>query len=91
MNAEKFTMKTQSVLNRAQEIAMTYNNQYVENLHILKAMTENDEYVVNYLLKKCNVNTTLLSQTVDKEIETLPKVTGGNNIYLSQSVNTVLQ
>ncbi|MDR1182741.1 MAG: ATP-dependent chaperone ClpB [Bacteroidales bacterium] len=91
MNAEKFTVKTQSVLNRAQEIAMTYNNQYVENLHILKAMTENDEYVVNYLLKKCNVNMTLLSQTVDKEIETLPKVTGGNNIYLSQSVNAVLQ
>jgi ATP-dependent Clp protease ATP-binding subunit ClpB len=91
MNAEKFTVKTQSVLSRSQEIAMTYNNQYVENLHILKAMTENDEYVVNYLLKKCNVNTTLLSQIIDKEIETLPKVSGSSTIYLSQTVNTVLQ
>ncbi|MDR2406820.1 MAG: ATP-dependent chaperone ClpB [Bacteroidales bacterium] len=91
MNAEKFTVKTQAVLNRSQEIAMAYNNQYVENLHILKAMMENDEYVVNYLLKKCNVNTTLLSQIVDKEIESLPKVSGGNNIYLSQSANALLQ
>jgi ATP-dependent Clp protease ATP-binding subunit ClpB len=91
MNAEKFTVKTQAVLSRSQEIAMAYNNQYVENLHILKAMMENDEYVVNYLLKKCNVNTTLLSKIVDKEIERFPKVSGGNNIYLSQSANALLQ
>ena len=51
MNTEKFTVKTQAVLNRSQEIAMAYNNQYVENLHILNAMMENDEYVVNYLLR----------------------------------------
>jgi ATP-dependent Clp protease ATP-binding subunit ClpB len=91
MNVEKFTVKTQSVLSRSQEIAMTYNNQYVENLHILKAMMENDEYVANYLLKKCNVNTGLLVQIVNKEIESLPKVSGGNNIYLSQSANMLLQ
>ena len=91
MNVEKFTVKVQSVLAAAQEVAVVHNNQYVENLHILKSMTENDEYVVNYLLKKCNVNTVLLSQTVKKEIETLPKVSGGNNTYLSQSVNFMLQ
>jgi ATP-dependent Clp protease ATP-binding subunit ClpB len=91
MNIEKFTVKAQSALARAQEIAVNHNNQYVENLHILKAMMENDEYVVSYLLKKCNVNTTLLTQIVDKEIENLPKVNGGNNIYLSQSANAMLQ
>lgn len=91
MNIEKFTVKAQSALARAQEIAVNHNNQYVENLHILKAMMENDEYVVSYLLKKCNVNTTLLTQIIDKEIENFPKVNGGSNIYLSQSANVMLQ
>ena len=91
MNIEKLTVKVQSVISRAQEICMARNNQFVENLHILKAMTENDEYVVNYLLKKCNVNTSAMSQALDKAVENLPKVSGGNNIYLSQSVNSTLQ
>lgn len=91
MNIEKFTVKAQSALARAQEIAVNHSNQYVENLHILKAMMENDEFVVSYLLKKCNVNTVLLNQIIDKEIENLPKVNGGNNIYLSQSANAMLQ
>jgi ATP-dependent Clp protease ATP-binding subunit ClpB len=91
MNIEKCTVKSQSVLARSQELAMENKNQYVENVHVLKALMENDEYVINYLLKKCNVNPVLLAQIVDKEIENLPKVSGGNSIYLSQSVNTMLQ
>jgi len=91
MNIEKLTVKVQSVLARSQEIAVETNNQYVENLHIIKAMTENDEYVVTYLLKKCNVNTALLAQTIENGIKNLPKVSGGNSTYLSQTVNATLQ
>jgi ATP-dependent Clp protease ATP-binding subunit ClpB len=90
MNIEKLTVKVQSVLARSQEIASENNNQYVENLHIVKAMMENDEYVVTYLLKKCNVNTALLAQTIENGIKNLPKVSGINNTYLSQTVNTTL-
>jgi ATP-dependent Clp protease ATP-binding subunit ClpB len=91
MNVEKLTVKVQSVLTRSQEIAAENNNQYVENLHIIKAMMENDEYVITYLLKKCNVNTALLAQTVESGIKNLPKVSGGNSTYLSQTVNATLQ
>ena len=91
MNIEKLTVKVQSVLARSQEIAVENNNQYVENQHIIKAMMENDEYVVTYLLKKCNVNTALLAQTIENGIKNLPKVSGGNSTYLSQTVNATLQ
>ena len=91
MNIEKLTVKVQSVLAGAQGVALAISNQCVENLHVLKAMMENDEYVVSYLLKKCNVNTSILSQTIDNELKKLPKVSGGNNTYMSQTVNTVLQ
>ncbi|MDR1878528.1 MAG: hypothetical protein LBQ64_03070, partial [Bacteroidales bacterium] len=91
MNTEKFTVKAQSALVRSQEIATEHQNQYVENLHVLKAMIENEEYVTNYLLKKCNVNTILLAQTLDKAIDHLPKIDSVNTVYLSQSVSTMLQ
>jgi ATP-dependent Clp protease ATP-binding subunit ClpB len=91
MNTEKFTVKAQSALVRSQEIATEHQNQYVENLHVLKAMIENEEYVTNYLLKKCNVNTVLLAQTLDKAIDHLPKIDSVNTVYLSQSVSTMLQ
>ncbi len=40
------------------------------------------ESVTNHLLKKCEVNIPVFAQTIDKIIESYPKVTGGEQ-YLS--------
>ncbi|MDR1793410.1 MAG: ATP-dependent chaperone ClpB [Bacteroidales bacterium] len=90
MNIEKFTIKVQTILARSQEIAAQYQQQMLENLHILKAMLEQDD-VVAFLLKKCNVNIAVLKQETDKQLSQQPKVSGAGSMYMSNEVNAVLQ
>lgn len=89
MNFNNFTIKSQEAVQKAMEIAMANQNQAIENIHLLKALLEVDENVIPFLLKKNNVNTQILSQTIDKIIESLPKVSGGNP-YLTNDTNQAL-
>ena len=77
MNFNNFTIKSQEVVQRAQQLAQQYGHQQIENEHLLKGIFEVDEHVSPFLLKKLNVNTSLLQQVLDKQLESLPKVSGG--------------
>lgn len=90
MNLEKFTIKTQSVIMAAQELATSNNNQFIEDVHLVKAML-NEEAVIPYLFKKCEVNVDLLKKVVDKEYQSLPKVSGGSGVYFSQTMAGIFQ
>jgi ATP-dependent Clp protease ATP-binding subunit ClpB len=56
----------------------------------LKAILLVDENVVPYLLRKLNVNLDSFSKALDSQIESLPKVAGGQQ-FLSSNSNRVLQ
>ena len=90
MNLDKFTIKTQSVIMAAQELATSNNNQFTDDVHLVKAML-NEEAVIPYLLKKCEVNVDLLKKVVDREFQSLPKVSGGNGVYFSQTMAGIFQ
>jgi len=90
MNINQFTIKSQEAIQKAQEIAGTNSNQAIESIHILKGILSVDENVVPYLLKKLNVNFPVFSQAVDRIIESLPKVSGGEQ-YLSNEANEVMR
>lgn len=90
MNLDKFTIKTQSVIMAAQELATSNNNQFIDDVHLVKAML-NEEAVIPYLLKKCEVNVDLLKKVVDREFQSLPKVSGGNGVYFSQTMAGIFQ
>jgi len=90
MNLNNFTLKSQEVFQKAQEIASGLQHQEIENIHILKALMSTDENVVPYLLKKLDVSTGLLAQTIDKILESMPKVAGGDH-YLSREAAASLQ
>jgi len=90
MNFNQFTIKSQEAVQKAQEIAGANNNQAIENIHLLKGLTEVDENVIPFLLKKLNVNYPVFIQAVDKIIESLPEVSGGNQ-YLSNEANDTLK
>ncbi len=90
MNLNQFTIKSQEAIQKAQEIAMANSNQAVENIHLLKGITSADENLVPFLLKKLNVNYPVFVQAVDRIIESLPRVTGGNQ-YLSNEANDALK
>lgn len=78
MNFNNFTIKSQEAIQRAQLIAQEYGQQQIENEHILKAIFEVDENVTPFILKKLNVNLPVLKQILDKQIESFPKVSGGD-------------
>ena len=89
MNLNQFTIKSQEAVQKAQEIASGKSNQAIEAIHLLKGIISVDENLIPFLLKKLNVNYPVFNQAVDKIIESLPKVSGGNQ-YLSNEANEVL-
>ncbi len=90
MDMNNFTIKSQEAIQKATEIAMAKQNQSVEPLHLFKGILTVDENVAPYLLGKLNVNFDVFSKALDKEIDFLPKVSGGQQ-YLSSNSNRVLQ
>ncbi len=90
MDLNNFTIKSQEAIQKASEIATAKQNQSIEPSHLLKAILMVDENVVPYLLKKLNVNFDVFSKELDKLIDCLPKVSGGQQ-YLSSNSNRALQ
>ncbi|OAQ42355.1 ATP-dependent chaperone ClpB [Pedobacter psychrophilus] len=90
MNFNNFTIKAQEAVQKASEITTGFQQQSIENAHILKSLLSVDENVVGYILKKLNVNINRLNQSLDELITTFPKVSG-SNVYLSNAANATIQ
>lgn len=90
MNFEKFTIKSQEALQKSAEIATGNQQQAIEPGHLLKAILETDENVTSYLIKKLNVNRTILDGKLSEVLNSYPKVSG-QQPYLSSATNSVLQ
>ncbi len=89
MNLNKFTIKSQEAIQKAQELANANHNQAIENIHLLKAIIDVDENVTPFLLKKLNVNYTIFTKAVDNILKSLPKVDGGNEYYSNETIDTL--
>jgi len=90
MNLNNFTIKSQEAIQKATEIATAKQNQSIEPSHLLKGILMVDENVAPYLLRKLNVNLDIFSKELDKSIDSLPKVSGGQQ-YLSPNSSRALQ
>jgi ATP-dependent Clp protease ATP-binding subunit ClpB len=89
MNLNNYTIKSQEAIQQAQQIAQSYGHQQIENEHLFKGIFEVDENVLPFLLKKLNVNIVVLEQALDKQLESFPKVTGGE-LTLSREAGKTL-
>jgi ATP-dependent Clp protease ATP-binding subunit ClpB len=89
MNFNNYTIKSQEIVQQAQQLAQTYGHQQIENEHIFKALLEVDENVVPFLLKKLAINIEILQQLLDKQLESFSKVTGAD-INLSREASKSL-
>ena len=93
MNIQKFTQKSIEAIQNAQNLAIENQNAQLEQEHILLALLEQEDSLIKELLKKMNVPENFENE-VKKQIEKMPKVTGGarqsGNIYVSQDVDLVL-
>jgi len=89
MDFQKLTIKSQQAIQEAQQLVMEKGQQSIETAHILRVMLDADKNVIPYLLKKLSVNTSLLEQALDKQIESFPKVSGAQ-IQLARSANEAI-
>lgn len=90
MNLQNFTIKSQELIQQAQQFAMQSDHQQITNDHILKSMIGSDDEVIGYLLKKLNVNVNYLEQKIDEQLAKLPKVESKGGEYLSRETNVTI-
>ncbi len=89
MNLNQFTIKSQQAIQQAQEIAQAHQHQAIENIHLLKGLLITDEHVIGQLLNKLNVNLPVFNQTVDQILNSLPKVSGGQQYFSTEASKTL--
>ncbi len=90
MDFSKFTIKSQQLIQDAQQIAMGNGQQLIEPGHLLKSTFEVDENVAPYLMKKLGVNLNNFMLALDRIVQSYPKVEGGQ-LSLSREANEALQ
>ncbi|MBV8251711.1 MAG: ATP-dependent chaperone ClpB [Chitinophaga sp.] len=77
MNLNNFTIKSQEILQQAQQLAFNHQNQAIETGHILKALLDDQDSPIEYLLKKNDVNTTFLNSKLNEALQKYPRMAGG--------------
>ena len=90
MNFNNFTIKSQEAIQKAVEITRGAGLQAIEPVVLLKAVIEEGESLVKFIFQKIGANLGQITMQVDRDINALPKVSGGEP-YLSRSANDVLQ
>ena len=90
MNFNSFTIKSQEAIQKALEFTRVAGQQQIEPLHLLKGIFSEGESLVKFIFQKVGANMAAVVSQTDREIDMLPKVSGGEP-YLSRTSNDVLQ
>ncbi|MBP5772302.1 MAG: ATP-dependent chaperone ClpB [Bacteroidaceae bacterium] len=89
MTFDKFTIKAQEAVQTAVRTAEARRQQAIEPEHLLVAILKTGEDVVRFLLRKLSVNEQAVSQALEAQLQSLPRVEGGEP-YLSRETNSIL-
>ncbi|WP_455672134.1 ATP-dependent chaperone ClpB [Phocaeicola sp.] len=90
MNFNNFTIKSQEAVQEAVNLTQSRGQQAIEPVHLLAGVLKVGENVTNFIFQKLGMNAQQIALVVDKQIDSLPKVSGGE-AYLSRESNEVLQ
>ena len=91
MNLNNLTLKSQEVIQAAQQNAFDREHQLIENEHLFQGLMEVDENVLPYLFKKLQVNFNLVKQLNDSILNSFPKVKGGQQQFSPKASHTLLR
>ena len=90
MNFNNFTIKSQEAVQEAVNLTQARGQQAIEPVHLLAGVLKVGENVTNFIFQKLGMNAQQVTLVIDKQIDSLPKVSGGEP-YLSRESNEVLQ
>ena len=90
MNFNNFTIKSQEAVQEAVNLTQARGQQAIEPVHLLAGVLKVGENVTNFIFQKLGMNAQQITLVIDRQIDSLPKVSGGEP-YLSRESNEVLQ
>ena len=89
MNIDKFTIKAQEAVQEAVRTAEARRQQAIEPEHLLAAIMKTGQQVTQFLLRKLSVSEQAVSQALEAQLQSLPRVEGGEP-YLARETNNIL-
>ena len=90
MNFNNFTIKAQEAVQEAVNLVQAKGQQAVGPEHLLAGVLKVGENITNFIFQKLAMNPQQIALLLDRQIDSLPKVSGGEP-YLSREANEVLQ
>ncbi len=90
MNINTLTIKAQEALQAAASLAHERGQQAIEPMHLLRVLTREDNSLGSFLLGRVGVQTTALGDAVERELNRLPRVDGGDPFF-STDLSRVVQ
>ena len=91
MQLEKFTIKSQELLQQAHALASRHHHQQIEPVHLLSAMLAEPEGIAKAMLRKLGVSPDAIAQATVLDLDRLPKVKGHQEIYMSLETRALLE
>lgn len=89
MDINKLTIKSQELMQAAQQLAQEKGNQTIETGHVLRSMLDIEKDVIPFLLKDSSADLRMIGIALDRIIESYPRVSGGQ-LYVSNQLQQVL-
>ncbi|MGD2028363.1 MAG: ATP-dependent chaperone ClpB [Desulfobacterales bacterium] len=92
MRFDKFTIKSQELIQNAQSMASAHNNQQIEPEHLLLSMLNEPEGIARAMLDKLGVSSEDVSRELAASIDRIPKVSGSavGDAFISPRTKSVL-
>jgi len=94
MNMNQFTQKTITAIQRAQQIAVEYGHQQVDQEHVMLALTEDGASLIPQLLGKCGLSADSLRAAVTEALGRIARVSGpgreADKVYISADLEKAL-
>jgi len=92
MRFDKFTIKSQELIQNAQSMASEHNHQQIEPEHLLLAMLNEPEGIARAMLNKLGVSSDDVSSELTAIIDKFPKVSGATvgDAFISPRTKSVL-
>lgn len=94
MNGQNFTKKSIEAIQNAQQIAISKQNNQIEQLHLLYALLTQEQGLIPQILTKMNINVNDMTGAVIQSIDKLPRVSGPgremDKVYVSAETDRAL-
>ncbi|ACQ52291.1 ATP-dependent chaperone ClpB [Clostridium botulinum] len=76
MDIEKLTLKVQQAINDSQLVAVKYNHQQIDTIHLFSALISQDDGLIHNILGKMGVNIRDINAETNMVLDNMPKVLG---------------